>query len=171
MSDSRTGQESKLIGKAKNLVEAFHALRPSPPVVLLMGWTLSGTDVTQARKSVKAVARDGFRSSDNSWVPGVADPYRFLVYFAIFGKYGRRTQADWYSAVKLAEVARGVEIGGRFRLVDILGRGSYGEVWLAEVVSGDAELPSKVALKIFNQQERADAALLKGGANGRPIRA
>ena len=63
--------------------------------------------------------------------------------------------------MKLAEVARGVEIGGRFRLVDILGRGSYGEVWLADVVSADAELPSKVALKIFNQQERADAALFK----------
>ena len=84
----QTGQEFKLIGKAKNLIEAFHAITPNPPVILLMGWTLSGTDVTQARKSVKAVARDGFRNADNSWVPGVADPNRFLVYFAIFGKMG-----------------------------------------------------------------------------------
>ena len=71
--------------------------------------------------------------------------------------------------MKLAEVARGVEIGGRFRLVDILGRGSYGEVWLADVVSADAELPSKVALKIFNQQERADAALFKEAQTAGPF--
>lgn len=61
--------------------------------------------------------------------------------------------------MKLADLSAGVVIGGKFRLDGILGRGSYGDVWLADVV-GDEELPPKVALKIYHHQERATRKLL-----------
>ena len=73
--------------------------------------------------------------------------------------------------MKLADLSSGVTIANRFRLVDILGRGSYGDVWLAEVLpegwpeggdDGDGgEIPDKVALKIYQQQERARQKLLE----------
>ena len=86
------GQETKLADKAKNLLEVYHAAEPKPPVVLLMGWATSGTDLTLARKTVAAIARDGFRNQDGKWVAGVASPNRFLLYFAIFGKKGDELQ-------------------------------------------------------------------------------
>ncbi len=62
--------------------------------------------------------------------------------------------------MKLADLAAGVLLGGRFRLVEILGRGSYGDVWLADVV-GDPSLPPQVALKIYHHQDRATRKLLE----------
>ena len=69
--------------------------------------------------------------------------------------------------MKLSDISSGVTIANRFRLVDILGRGSYGDVWLADVLpegwpEGDdgGEIPQKVALKIYQQQERARQKLL-----------
>lgn len=63
--------------------------------------------------------------------------------------------------MKLADLARGVVLGGRFRLIDRIGTGSYADVWLAETI-GQVELPRRVALKIFNQeqQNRGEKALL-----------
>jgi eukaryotic-like serine/threonine-protein kinase len=69
--------------------------------------------------------------------------------------------------MKLADLCKGVQLGGKFRLVEILGRGSYGDVWQADVLSDDPDLPSKVALKIYHQQERADEALFKEAKNAR----
>jgi serine/threonine-protein kinase len=62
--------------------------------------------------------------------------------------------------MRLADLAAGVVLGGRFRLVEILGRGSYGDVWLADVV-GDETLPPQVALKIYHHQDRATRKLLE----------
>lgn len=62
--------------------------------------------------------------------------------------------------MKLAEISAGVVFGGRFHLKEILGRGSYGDVWLAEV-RGDDSLPPLVALKIYHHQERATRKLLE----------
>jgi eukaryotic-like serine/threonine-protein kinase len=62
--------------------------------------------------------------------------------------------------VKLGSLSSGVVIGDKFRLDSILGRGSYGDVWLADVVN-DHELPPKVALKIYHHQERATRKLLE----------
>jgi len=63
--------------------------------------------------------------------------------------------------VKVADLAAGVQLGGRFRLVELIGRGSYGDVWLAEVIDG-SDLPPRVALKIYQQaqQSRATKVLL-----------
>ncbi|MBT2989951.1 MAG: protein kinase [Candidatus Thiodiazotropha sp. (ex Ctena orbiculata)] len=62
----------------------------------------------------------------------------------------------------MADLTAGIVIGERFRLVRILGRGSYGDVWLADVVD-DPDLPGQVALKIYQQpqQNRATRVLLK----------
>lgn len=64
--------------------------------------------------------------------------------------------------MKVADLAAGVTLGGRFRLHCILGRGSYGDVWLADTLQQD-DLPSQVALKIYQQaqQNRATQVLLK----------
>jgi eukaryotic-like serine/threonine-protein kinase len=62
--------------------------------------------------------------------------------------------------MKLADISAGVVFGGRFYLKEILGRGSYGDVWLAEVRGGDS-LPPLVALKIYHHQERATRKLLE----------
>ena len=88
----KPGQETKLVDKAKNLVEAYHAADPKPPVVLLMGWALSGTDLTRARSVASAVARDGFRNAQGTWIPGVAADDRFLLHFAVFGSKGQDLQ-------------------------------------------------------------------------------
>jgi eukaryotic-like serine/threonine-protein kinase len=64
--------------------------------------------------------------------------------------------------MKLADISRGRELGGRFRLVDIIGRGSYGDVWLADVIRDETGgLPPQVALKIFYLQDSADRFLFK----------
>ena len=64
--------------------------------------------------------------------------------------------------MKVVDLAAGVQLGGRFRLNRILGRGSYGDVWLAETLDQD-DLPPQVALKIYQQaqQNRATQVLLK----------
>jgi serine/threonine protein kinase len=65
--------------------------------------------------------------------------------------------------MRLADLSSGVTLGGRFRLLDILGRGSYGDVWSAEVIS-DEDLPRIVAVKIYHQPERATRVLLDEAA-------
>jgi eukaryotic-like serine/threonine-protein kinase len=65
--------------------------------------------------------------------------------------------------MKLADLAAGVLLGGKFRLVEILGRGSYGDVWLADVV-GDDSLAPRVALKIYHHQDRATRKLIEEAA-------
>ncbi|MCI0390290.1 MAG: serine/threonine-protein kinase [Acidobacteria bacterium] len=67
------------------------------------------------------------------------------------------------SVMRLADLSSGVTLGGRFRLLDILGRGSYGDVWSAEVMS-DEDLPRIVALKVYHQPERATRVLLDEAA-------
>jgi serine/threonine-protein kinase len=63
--------------------------------------------------------------------------------------------------MKLADLTKGVSIGGRFRLTERLGTGTYGDVWLADVLLPDEGLPPKVALKIYTDQERANKVLFK----------
>lgn len=62
--------------------------------------------------------------------------------------------------MRLADLAAGVVLGGKFRLAEILGRGSYGDVWLADVL-GDETLPPQVAMKIYHHQDRATRKLLE----------
>lgn len=64
--------------------------------------------------------------------------------------------------MKLADISRGVVIGGRFRLEDLLGDGSFGYVWKAEVVADESgELPKYVALKIFKNVHSGNKLLFR----------
>jgi tetratricopeptide (TPR) repeat protein len=64
--------------------------------------------------------------------------------------------------MRVADLSNGVVLGERFRLVRLLGRGSFGDVWLADNLSY-AGLPAKVALKVYLQkhQNRALKVLLE----------
>ncbi|MCB1066191.1 MAG: hypothetical protein KDN20_25130 [Verrucomicrobiae bacterium] len=81
----KPGKEGVLAQKAENLVHSYQSLDCSPPVVLLLGWALAGTDLTKA-VSASSVAYNGFRYRDGHWVPGLHPDHRFLHYFAIFGQ-------------------------------------------------------------------------------------
>jgi serine/threonine-protein kinase len=57
--------------------------------------------------------------------------------------------------LKRAELASGVVVGSRYRLLEILGRGGYGDVWLADRL-GDG---TRVAVKFYHDPERGQAFL------------
>jgi eukaryotic-like serine/threonine-protein kinase len=57
--------------------------------------------------------------------------------------------------LKRAELASGVVVGDRYRLLDILGRGGYGDVWLAERLADGV----RVAVKFYHDPERGQAFL------------
>ena len=64
--------------------------------------------------------------------------------------------------MKLADISRGVVLGERFRLVDLLGDGSFGYVWKAEVVKDETgELPAMVAIKIFKDVNSGNKFLFR----------
>ncbi len=66
--------------------------------------------------------------------------------------------------MKVADLATGVVLGGRFRLVRLLGRGSFGDVWLADSLA-DPRLPAQVAVKVYLQKrQNSSERLLLGEA-------
>ena len=70
--------------------------------------------------------------------------------------------------MKMEDLCRGVVIDGRFKLAELLGSGSYGHVWRAEVVKDETgELPSEVALKVFKLQDSSDRFLFKEAATAK----
>lgn len=72
--------------------------------------------------------------------------------------------------MKLCDLSKGVVIGGKFRLVDILGRGSYGTVWLADVIKDESgELPSQVAIKIFHHQDSGNRFLFREAQHAKDL--
>ncbi|MDM4018175.1 hypothetical protein [Roseiconus lacunae] len=78
------GQQPKLIDKAKNLMLSYEALERSPEAMVLVPWTLSGTDLA-GNSAARSVAYDGFRSSGGKRIPGVGTEASFLLAHAIFG--------------------------------------------------------------------------------------
>ncbi len=56
--------------------------------------------------------------------------------------------------MRFENLAAGVTVGGKYRLDEILGRGSYGDVWKAKVLCDD-QMPEYVAIKFFTNQDRA----------------
>lgn len=76
---------AKLIDKARNLLEAHHALGEAPRTLLLLGWTLAGTEVGSL-ESVRAVVHDGFRPCGGPAIPGLASDAAFVLGTAVFGE-------------------------------------------------------------------------------------
>lgn len=79
------GQQPKLVDKAKNLMLSYEALDRSPEAMVLVPWTLAGTDLA-GNSAARSVAFEGFRSSDGELVPGIGTEASFLLAHAIFGK-------------------------------------------------------------------------------------
>lgn len=79
------GQQAKLVDKAKNLMLSYQALDRSPEAMILVPWTIAGTDLA-GNSAARAVAYDGFRASAGRLIPGVGTEASFLLAHAIFGR-------------------------------------------------------------------------------------
>lgn len=78
------GQQPKLVEKAKNLMLSYEALNRSPEAMVLVPWTLAGTDLA-GNSTARSVAYDGFRASGGSQISGIGTEASFLLAHAIFG--------------------------------------------------------------------------------------
>lgn len=75
---------TKLVEKAKNLLQAHHALGERPRLLLLVGWAIAGTDLGDVG-SVRATMASGFRAADGAPVSGLGRSSVFLLATAVFG--------------------------------------------------------------------------------------
>ena len=74
---------SKLVDKTRNLLQVHHALGERPRILLLAGWTLSGTDMG-LKDEVQRVLYGGFFPAGAPAVPGLSGDSVFLHATAIF---------------------------------------------------------------------------------------
>ena len=79
------GQQAKLVDKAKNLMLSYEALERRPEAMVLVPWTLAGTDLA-GNSAARSVAHDGFRASDGKMIYGIGTEAAFLLAHAIFGR-------------------------------------------------------------------------------------
>jgi hypothetical protein len=79
------GQQSKLLEKARNLMEAYDALHRKPRVILLVAWTLAGTDLAGSQ-TARLVAFDGVRASDGHYIAALGPETVFVLAYAVFGQ-------------------------------------------------------------------------------------
>jgi hypothetical protein len=78
------GQQPKLVDKAKNLMLSYEALDRRPDAMVLVPWTLAGTDLA-GNSAARSMAYDGFRTSAGKQIPGIGTEASFLLAHAIFG--------------------------------------------------------------------------------------
>lgn len=81
------GQQSKLVDKAKNLMLSYQALGHSPDAMVLVPWTLAGTDLA-GNSAARSVGYEGFRTDDGRMIHGVGTEASFILAHAIFGRAG-----------------------------------------------------------------------------------
>jgi hypothetical protein len=79
------GQQSRLVDKAKNLLLSYQALDGAPDVLLLVPWTLAGTNLGE-NHAARAIAYEGFRADDGRLVEGLGTNATFVLAHAIFGQ-------------------------------------------------------------------------------------
>lgn len=77
-------QKQKLLGKARNLLQTHHEIGDQPRVLLLLAWTLSGTDMSVLAE-VRALGHNGFRTSEGLTVSGLGTRCALIVAVAVFG--------------------------------------------------------------------------------------
>ena len=76
--------KNKVVEKAKNLIQAHYEVGDRPRILVLMVWTMAGTDLSFL-ESVRKIANEGFRSNNGNLVPGIGFPNTFMVPAAVFG--------------------------------------------------------------------------------------
>ena len=76
--------KDKVVEKAKNLIQAHYELGDRPRILILMVWTMVGTDL-DFLKSVQNIANEGFRTNQGKLIPGIGFPNTFMVPAAVFG--------------------------------------------------------------------------------------
>ena len=74
----------KFLDKAKNLLQTHRALTDRPRILLLVGWTLAGTECG-AMEDVRSLIHSGFRSDTATPVPGLDSESVFVLATAVFG--------------------------------------------------------------------------------------
>lgn len=76
---------AKLVDKAKNLLQAHHALGERPRVLVLMAWATAGTNLGDLA-AVRSVMANGFRTPTGAPVQGLGLHSRFVLATAVFGE-------------------------------------------------------------------------------------
>lgn len=79
------GQQPKLVDKAKNLMLSYEALDRTPEAMVLVPWTLAGTELA-GNSAARSVGYEGFRADDRRLICGVGTEASFLLAHAIFGR-------------------------------------------------------------------------------------
>jgi hypothetical protein len=77
-------QKQKLVGKARNLLQIHHEIGDQARILLLLAWTLSGTDMSVLTE-VRALGHNGFRTGNGSFISGLGPGCAFIVAVAVFG--------------------------------------------------------------------------------------
>ena len=80
-----SGQQAKLVEKARNLLLSYESLDHAPAAMVLVPWTLAGTELA-GNSAARAVAYDGFRNQNGKMIAGVGRDATFVLAHAIFGR-------------------------------------------------------------------------------------
>ncbi len=80
-----SGQQTKLVDKAKNLILSYESLNHDPHVMVLVPWTLAGTNLV-GNETARSVAYNGFRGPDGRMISGIGTDASFVLAHAIFGR-------------------------------------------------------------------------------------
>lgn len=62
--------------------------------------------------------------------------------------------------MRISDLSAGVILGNRYRFLDILGRGGFGDVWKVENLYDETK-PPEIALKIYHDQEKGNRILFE----------
>ena len=81
--EQQMGKQFVLAEKVRLLLLAHHQLGPSPRVLLLLIWTLSGR-TPQRLTELRNLTRTGYRTSDGLSIPGLDSESRLLIATAVF---------------------------------------------------------------------------------------
>ncbi len=82
---------TKLVDKARNLLQAHHALGERPRVLVLLAWAMAGTNLGDLA-AVRGVMANGFRTSSGVPVRGLGPRSRFVLATAVFGESEGRSR-------------------------------------------------------------------------------